>query len=314
MKKYYYSDNGTSIGPYTIEQLKNLGANKDSLIWCEDFTDWKKVSEIPELADLFHEPQNKLPQFQSKRTFPVTPVILGLIFIVCIGGYFLYIQIINPSKTSMPENTEQISRTEDSEPYESSPNKKMVDGIYPQASQRILNSSDISGLDADDLKIMRNEIFARHGYIFETSDMKAYFERQTWYQGRFQNIESKLTPIERNNIQLIKNQENLFNPSGDPNNQTTIESEYSQTFVSRNYEGNGIIEILECTFSSSDVFQKVVYKTSKGKRIELQILLADENYLKFQFPNSSQIFTLEKNENRITCIDPDNQEQYFLRE
>lgn len=314
MKKYYYSDNGASIGPYTIEQLKNLGANKDSLIWSEGFTDWKKVSEIPELADLFHEPQNKLPQFQSKRTFPVTPVILGLIFILCIGGYFLYIQIINPSKTSMPEKNEQISRTEDSEPYESSPNKKTVDGIYPQASQRILNSSDISGLDADDLKIMRNEIFARHGYIFETSDMKAYFERQTWYQGRFQNIESKLTPIEKNNIQLIKNQENLLNPSGDPNNQTTIESSYSQTFVSRNYEGNGIIEILECTFSSSDVFQKVVYKTSKGKRIELQILLADENYLRFQFPNSSQIFTLEKNGNRITCIDPDNQKQYFLRE
>ena len=31
-----------------------------------------------------------------------------------------------------------------------------------------------------DLKVMRNEIYARLGYIFKTDDMKNYFNEQNW--------------------------------------------------------------------------------------------------------------------------------------
>lgn len=37
--------------------------------------------------------------------------------------------------------------------------------IYPQASERCLTSDDVSNLTGWELKILRNEIFARHGYI-----------------------------------------------------------------------------------------------------------------------------------------------------
>jgi len=78
---------------------------------------------------------------------------------------------------------------------------------FPQASERILSSSDLSGLSKYDLKIMRNEIFARHGYIFTTSDMKQYFSNQSWYSPRYGNVTSMLTNIEQKNIAFIKRYE-----------------------------------------------------------------------------------------------------------
>ncbi|GHT40811.1 hypothetical protein FACS189437_06920 [Bacteroidia bacterium] len=80
-------------------------------------------------------------------------------------------------------------------------------GRFPQASERLLSTSDISGLSKYDLKIMRNEIFARYGYIFTTSDMKNYFQNQSWYSPRYNNVASMLTSTEQKNIALIKRYE-----------------------------------------------------------------------------------------------------------
>ena len=54
---------------------------------------------------------------------------------------------------------------------------------------------------------MRNEIFARHGYLFEAGEMKDYFTKQAWYQARSTDVGSWLSPIEQANIQRIKEQE-----------------------------------------------------------------------------------------------------------
>jgi hypothetical protein len=77
-------------------------------------------------------------------------------------------------------------------------------GRYQQASTRLLTPADIQGLPSKELKIMRNEIFARHGYIFKTNDMKAYFTAQPWYRPQRADVSSMLTVIEKKNVELIK--------------------------------------------------------------------------------------------------------------
>ncbi|MBZ0201420.1 MAG: YARHG domain-containing protein [Ignavibacteria bacterium] len=79
--------------------------------------------------------------------------------------------------------------------------------IYPQASDKLLTSDDVSNLDAWELKIMRNEIYARHGYIFKTEEMKSYFGSQKWYSPRYENVDDRLTDVEKKNIALIKRYE-----------------------------------------------------------------------------------------------------------
>ena len=39
------------------------------------------------------------------------------------------------------------------------------------------------GLSKADLRLARNEILARHGRIFNSDDLKTYFEGKSWYSG-----------------------------------------------------------------------------------------------------------------------------------
>ena len=82
-------------------------------------------------------------------------------------------------------------------------------GLYPLASLRYLTPSDLYGMSKWELKIMRNEILARHGYIFKTSAMINYFSRQSWYRPEYVDVSSMMTPMEWQNIALIKEFEKM---------------------------------------------------------------------------------------------------------
>ena len=53
MKKYFYSDGTTNFGPFTIEELKEKGITRETMIWFQELGEWKKADTIQELNDLF---------------------------------------------------------------------------------------------------------------------------------------------------------------------------------------------------------------------------------------------------------------------
>ena len=79
-----------------------------------------------------------------------------------------------------------------------------IPGEYPDASIRILTPSELSGYSKRELKLMRNEIFARHGYIFKTDDMKNHFSSKQWYEPKYNDVNNMLTDIEQQNIKTIQ--------------------------------------------------------------------------------------------------------------
>ncbi len=85
------------------------------------------------------------------------------------------------------------------------------DYIFPDSSSRALTASEVAGLSKEQLRIARNEIFARHGYIFTTPEMKSYFESKSWYHGYIEkknfDMEAMLSQLEKDNIKLIKSYE-----------------------------------------------------------------------------------------------------------
>ncbi|MBV8213801.1 MAG: YARHG domain-containing protein [Verrucomicrobia bacterium] len=81
-------------------------------------------------------------------------------------------------------------------------------GKYPQTSTTPLKARDVENMKSDVLRIMRNEIYARHGYCFQLQDMRNYFLAQPWYVPASRNVEDQLTEIERRNAALIKQYEN----------------------------------------------------------------------------------------------------------
>ena len=81
-------------------------------------------------------------------------------------------------------------------------------GKFTQASKRKLTENEVKKLPKADLKIMRNEIFARYGYKFKVGGkMEAYFKQQKWYRGQHANVDDFLTELEKENIKLIQSVE-----------------------------------------------------------------------------------------------------------
>jgi len=62
-------------------------------------------------------------------------------------------------------------------------------------------------LKASDLEYMRNEIYARHGMIFTDEKWKEIFGKQSWYKPKRKKVDQLLTPLEKKNLQFIKNLE-----------------------------------------------------------------------------------------------------------
>ena len=84
-----------------------------------------------------------------------------------------------------------------------------------QASKKILHVADVENLLKDELEIMRNEIFARHGFCFSNKTLRQYFESQEWYVPNSYNVRNDLTEIEKKNIALIKRYETYADEYGD---------------------------------------------------------------------------------------------------
>ncbi len=82
-----------------------------------------------------------------------------------------------------------------------------TDGKYAFASENTLNIAEIENMTKTDLRMMRNEMYARHGYSFKMKDMRAYFENQDWYMPMNTDVRNMLTPIEKKNEELIKRYE-----------------------------------------------------------------------------------------------------------
>ena len=51
------------------------------------------------------------------------------------------------------------------------------------SDSKYLNVSDLERLTADELRIVRNEIYARLGRCFYYEDLEEYFDGKSWYEG-----------------------------------------------------------------------------------------------------------------------------------
>lgn len=70
------------------------------------------------------------------------------------------------------------------------------------------SNANISNNELFELELLRNEIFARHQYIFENRSLEEYFQRFDWYRPDYKNKKAiNLNTIEQHNIALFKNRE-----------------------------------------------------------------------------------------------------------
>lgn len=79
--------------------------------------------------------------------------------------------------------------------------------IIPDSSVRKLTVSELYGYSPNTLALIRNEIYARNGYVFSQQKYRDYFSSKLWYSPNPNFDASWLNNIEQYNIQLIKSME-----------------------------------------------------------------------------------------------------------
>ena len=84
-----------------------------------------------------------------------------------------------------------------------------------------LSESDLSGLSLTEIRRLRNTVFARHGRIFQTSELQNYFGTRSWYRPKSNYSDAQLTPTDRENIRMTLAAENRM---GSPDSLKDAES------------------------------------------------------------------------------------------
>lgn len=77
-----------------------------------------------------------------------------------------------------------------------------ADYIFPSDRQYI-TESDMAGWDQKTALLARNEIFARHGYVFQTQEIQNYFAAKSWYTPNSSYDGSDLSDVEKANVDTI---------------------------------------------------------------------------------------------------------------
>lgn len=76
------------------------------------------------------------------------------------------------------------------------------DYIFPSDRQYI-TEYDMSGWDQNTALLARNEIYARHGYVFQTQEIQNYFAAKDWYTPNPSYDGSGLSDVEKANVDAI---------------------------------------------------------------------------------------------------------------
>lgn len=81
------------------------------------------------------------------------------------------------------------------------------DYIFPDSNTCYLSESEVKEKSKEELRIARNEIFARHGRLFNDAELQAYFNSKSWYKGTISagafntNV---FNDYEKKNLELIQ--------------------------------------------------------------------------------------------------------------
>jgi hypothetical protein len=73
---------------------------------------------------------------------------------------------------------------------------------------KVITEAMLRGLSLHELRLLRNEIYARHGRVFKTLWLQQYFGGQAWYEGNEDFKDEELTGADKTNVETIVAYEN----------------------------------------------------------------------------------------------------------
>ena len=112
-----------------------------------------------------------------------------------------YIQDVSLDEFSIGESSDDSSASDNAEAAEVA----MEDSngyILPDSDSRKLKKSDLAGMTAQQLSYAKNEIYARHGRVFKSSELQDYFNEKDWYE-KMMISRTRISPRKKLKIQNL---------------------------------------------------------------------------------------------------------------
>lgn len=74
---------------------------------------------------------------------------------------------------------------------------------YLVSPERVVTPSELQGRSKAELRVMRNEVFAHHGRVFQSPALHDYFSQKPWYTQNPNYNDNLLTEVDKENIKII---------------------------------------------------------------------------------------------------------------
>ncbi|QEN08195.1 YARHG domain-containing protein [Oceanispirochaeta crateris] len=110
------------------------------------------------------------------------------------------------------DNTDEIIKlTHESRiEAERSEAKLILEGNIDLYNERYpIDFISIAELNKQELRILRNLIFARYGYSFKSNELTSYFNNFEWYKAKSTNVNDQLNYADKRNIEIIRTFESM---------------------------------------------------------------------------------------------------------
>ncbi len=136
----------------------------------------------------------KTSKQQGSQRKKVNKKIVGLIILLCALVVVIFILVRSPIIRGRSESAETVVDSYN------------MEYILPDSDTRYYTETELSSLSKDELRLARNEIYARHGRKFDSEDLREYFGNQSWYEGTIDPsdfTEDLLNEYERANVDTI---------------------------------------------------------------------------------------------------------------
>ena len=213
-KRKTKSSNYIDIDEY-IYILENTDSNKKYNKKSSHIENQQKVcnsqQNVEENEHVSYEDDEYEVSDTPKKRKKIAIIGLSICVILSVGiGYLYGSGAFEKEKPEVEASVNQVESYEEEVETESEVSDAQIDDyIIADSSYRYLTVEELEQYSDEELGYIRNEIFARYGYIFKSDKYIEYFYEKSWYTPNvnFEGNEEDFNQYELANIKLIKSVE-----------------------------------------------------------------------------------------------------------
>lgn len=139
--------------------------------------------------------------------FPWKAVIACAVIILFIGAFFYNRSHVSSEEQAITNYMNAQDTGSDNEATASEEDSASALYLMSDSADRYLEVSDIEGYSRDEIQMIINEIYAKHGREFHTQENIDYFSAQDWYEpvlGKSdEEIANEFNAYEKANVELL---------------------------------------------------------------------------------------------------------------